>query len=405
MLWRRSCWHKKSCARVLPGAFFPGNRAIIKGVMPMKKLLTAILVLLLLFAALFLWKGGHHAILLSQAMEEWLDADDADQSVTLQLQRPEFSAEDGTLLPRVEQLSLSADTFWTEYHDRHLFGLTCQGVGAYTDGANLYLDTGKAYSLPELSGLRKSARELALGLLLHGRIVKNGDKYRIDMDTEELELHAVFDADRTIRAATVTAVLPDETVLTLSMKTNPPVPHTIPQPVLDAMVRAKIEPPMPLSQPLEILFPALENLLPLSGELTLGVECGILNLSETAVLRMDGEKAELERRDATVTLPLPDVISQTDPASLVLLLLRNGSFTRDGSTASFDLTLPAETTNALCAALIPRIAELSITFTESRATVAITESSISSVLLTADGEVPFLMTTIPVSFRAELMIP
>lgn len=371
----------------------------------MKKLLTAILVLLLLLAALFLWKGGHHAIVLANALEEWLDTDDADQSVTLQLQRPDFSAEDGTLLPRVEQLSLSADTFWTEYHDRPLFGLTTQGVTAYTDGANLYLDTGRVYSLPEQSGLHKSARELALGLLLHGRVTKNADKYRIDMDTEELELHAVFDADRMIRAATVTAVLPDETALSLSMETREPAPHTIPQPVLDAMVQSKMENPMPITEPLELLLPALQNLLPLRGDLTLGVECGILNLSETAVLHMDGETAKLERKDATITLPLPDVISQADPAALALLLLRSADLTLDGGMAQFDVILSAETTNALCSSLVPRLAELGITFTESRATVAITENRISSVLLTADGEVPFLITTIPVSFRAELMIP
>ena len=177
----------------------------------MKKLLIVFLVLLLLFAVLFFWKGGHHALFLADAIEEWLDADDADQSVTLQLQRPDFTAEDGTLVPRVEQLSLSADTFWTEYHDRPLFGLTSQGVTAYTDGTNLFLDTGKSYALPELTQLHSSARRLAVGLLLHGRVTKNAGKYRIDMDTEELELHAVLTADRTINAATVTVVLPDET--------------------------------------------------------------------------------------------------------------------------------------------------------------------------------------------------
>ncbi|MBQ7099486.1 MAG: hypothetical protein IJO05_07205 [Oscillospiraceae bacterium] len=371
----------------------------------MKKLLTVFLVLVLIAGGLFLWKGGHHALFLAETIEQWLDADDADQSVTVQLQRPGFTAEDGTLNPQVEQLSLSADTFWTEYHDRPLFGLTTQGVTVYTDGKILYLDTGKSYSLPELSGLRKTAREIAFGLLLHGRVTKDGDTYRVTMDTDKLELHADLTADRTIRAATVTAVLPDETALSLSMQTKEPAPHTIPQPVLDAMVRSRMEPPMPLTEPLEHLLPALETLLPLEGSLTLGVECGILNLSETAILRMDGEKAELERRDTTVTLALPADFSRIDPAALALLLLRSGSYSRSDQAAQFDLSLPADTTNSLCSTLVPQLTELGITFAESRATVAITEGSISSILLTADGEVPFLITTIPVSFRAELTIP
>lgn len=371
----------------------------------MKKLLTAFLVLILLAGGLFLWKGGHHAVFLADVIEEWLDTDDADQSVTLQIQRPGFTAEDGTLTPQVEQLSLSADTFWTEYSDRPLFGLTAQGVTAYTDGKILYLDTGKSYSLPELSGLRNTAREIAFGLLLHGRVTKDGDTYRVTMDTDKLELHADLTADRTIRAATVTAVLPDETAVSLSMQTKETQPHSIPQPVLDAMVRSRMEQPMPITEPLEHLLPALETLLPLEGSLTLGVECGILNLSETAVLRMDREKAELERRDTTVPLALPADFSRINPAALALLLLRNGSYSRSDQAAEFDLSLPADTTNSLCSTLVPQLTELGITFAESRATVTITDGTISSVLLTADGEVPFLITTIPVSFRAELTIP
>ena len=189
------------------------------------------------------------------------------------------------------------------------------------------------------------------------------------------------------------------------MQTKEPTPHTIPQPVLDAIVRAKMEQPMPITEPLEHLLPALQNLLPLQGNLTLGVECGILNLSETAVLRMDGETVELERRDTTVTLALPAEFSRVNPTALALLFLRNGSFSSSDHTAQFDLSLPAEATNALCSALVPQLTELGITFAGSRATVAITEDSISSVLLTADGEVPFLLTTIPVSFQGALTIP
>ena len=370
----------------------------------MKKLLTIFLVLVLLTLGLFFWKGGHHAIFLTNAIEEWLDTDDADQSVTLQIQRPGFTAEDGTLMPRVEQLSLSADTFWTEYHDRPLFGLTAQGVSAYTDGKHLYLDTGKAYALPELTKLRKSARKIAAGLLLHGRVTKTDGKYRIDMDTEELELHAVFDADRTIHAATVTAVLPDETALTVSMQTKEPTPHTIPQPVLDAMVRAKMEPPMPITEPLELLVPALEHLLPLEGDLTLGVACGILNLSESAVLQVDGEKALLERNGTSVALSLPGELSHTDPAALALLLLRNGSFTREGNAARLDLALPADATKELCTALVPQLGDLGIDFAGSHAAITISEGRFTAVSMEAKGEVPFLITTIPISFQAELAI-
>ena len=56
--------------------------------MRMKKVLIVILALILALGGLFLWKGGHHAIAISQILEEYLDTDDAVTSVTVQIQIP-----------------------------------------------------------------------------------------------------------------------------------------------------------------------------------------------------------------------------------------------------------------------------------------------------------------------------
>ena len=134
----------------------------------MKKLLCVIIVLLLLAAGLFLWKGGHHALALSEILDEYLDIDDATQSVTVLVQIPGATVdpEHGALQPHVVQYRLDCETFLTEYADRPFLGLTAAGASAYTDGRLLYMDTGKAYILPELSGLRQYARKMAVGLLL-----------------------------------------------------------------------------------------------------------------------------------------------------------------------------------------------------------------------------------------------
>ena len=104
-------------------------------VMRMKKALIVILALLLLLTGLFFWKGGHHAIVLAEHLEEWLDEDNGDQRLTLMLVKPDITVDDkGQVKPEIRQMSLNADTFWTEYADLPLFGLTAQGVTAYTDG-------------------------------------------------------------------------------------------------------------------------------------------------------------------------------------------------------------------------------------------------------------------------------
>lgn len=370
----------------------------------MKKLFTIIIVLVLLAAGFFLWKGGHHAVFLAGSIEQWLDADNGDQSVTVQLQRPGFTAEDDTITPQVEQLSFSADTFWTEYADDRVLGLTAAGCTAYLHEGIVYMDTGKAYTLPDLSKYAPSLRRLTAGALLHGRITKSGGVYRITMNRPELELSISVTADPDIRSIHISAVMSDRSVLQVSLTPRDAQPHPIPQEVLDAMVLARMEPPMSLSEPLEVLLPALETLLPLEGDLRLGLECGILNLSETVVLRLSGQAAELERKGITAQLALPDKIAQAQPTALALLLLRNGTFTREGDTALFRLELPPELTDQLCAALVPQISDLGIGFGASQALLTIQGGSLSCVSMTAEGEVPFLITTIPVAFRAELQI-
>lgn len=373
----------------------------------MKKLLCVIIVLLLLAAGLFLWKGGHHALALAQILNEYLDIDDAAQSVTVLMQIPgaRVDPETDQVQPHVAQYRFDCETFLTEYADKTILGLTAAGASAYTDGRILFMDTGKAYTLPELSGLRQYARKMAVGLLLKGRVTKHGDIYAVSMEHDGWKLHADFTADSALRAVTANVVLPGDTAVTVSVTTTPPSPHPIPQPVLDAMVRAKMEPPLPLTEPLQMLLPALENLLPLEGELTLRVECGILNLSETAVLHMDGKTVRLERNGVRSELELPGSISKPDPAALSLLILRNGTFIRDGNTGRFEISLPGDTANALCTALVPQLSDLGIRFGESRAVLTIEDAAIRSVTMTAGGEVPFLITTIPVAFRAELLIP
>lgn len=373
--------------------------------MLMKKLLILFLVLFLLAGGFFLWKGGHHAVFLSEVVEEWLDTDDADQTLTIQLQQPDFTADDtGKLQPRVQQLTITADTFWTEYHDERLLGISASGCTAYVRDHILYMDTGRAYTLPSPSEYSGSLRELALGLLLHGRIRKNGDVYELTMTRPELDLRLSVTADPQVHGISLRAVTQDKSVIQATLTPKSPQSHSIPQPVLDAMVLSKMEKPMLLSEPLRILLPALQNLLPLRGNLTLGVECGILNLSETVVLRMDEEKAELERKGTTIPLPLSGDLSQSDPAVLVLILLRNGTFSRDEASAEIRLDLPPEITNSLCTTLVPQIQNLDIEFGGSQAVLTFRDSALQSVTMTAQGEVPFLVATIPVAFRAELTI-
>lgn len=370
---------------LVPGAFFSWQRAIIKWVMQMKKLLIVLLTLVLIVAGVFFWKGGHHALFLADALEDWLGEDDGAAAVTIQL----------------PQLELTAEGSWREYADRTMYVLDADGVAVYVHEGIVYLDNGRAYTLPDLTGLVKPVRELLTGLVLYGRVSRSGDSYTISMDTDDLELQASIIADPVVRDLKIRAILPDGTAIQAGLTPREPEHQPIPREVTDAMVRAKMERPMVLTDPLEVLLPVLKDALPLTADMKLGVECGILKLAEDVVLTVNKDQAKLTREGVEIDLALPGDLS---PVTMGLLLLRNGDFERTADGGVFTVTLPPETTSALCSALVPQIGELGVTFGESRAVLTITDDTLTAISMTAGGEVPFLITTIPVAFSAELNI-
>ena len=68
------------------------------------------------------------------------------------------------------------------------------------------------------------------------------------------------------------------------------------------------------------------------------------------------------------------------------------------------MILPPETTDAVCTALVPQVDGLGITFGDSTAVLSIQDGALKNAALSAEGEVPFLVTTIPLSFTAQLNI-
>lgn len=377
----------------------------MEGVIRMKKALILFLALILILGGLFIWKGGHHALVLAKEMEDWLDEDAGDQSLTLQLSIPTFVS-DEEIEPVVRQMSLFADTFWTEHNDRTVYGLTASGYSIYLSNNTLYMDNGTAYALPELRTYTAQLREFLTGLLVYGRVTKTDRSYRVEMEHEELTFSAAVALDHGVSSVTVDlgCTLDGQPVHVLAVLTPKQTQaHPLPQPVLDAMVRATMERPMSITEPLEVLLPAMETLLPLNADVTLGVECGILTLSETVRLIID-EDAHLIRNGESTQLSLPGGLTGIDPLPAGLALLRSGTFARNGTVAEFRLSLPAEITAELASQLVPQVQSLGIAFTESEVLVVISEGKLTQATLTAEGEIPFLVTTIPLSFSADLNI-
>ena len=374
-------------------------------VIQMKKLLIVFLAFILILGGLFIWKGGHHALVLAAELEDWLDEDAGDQSLTLQLNIPGLVS-DEEAAPESRQLSLSADTFWTEHNDRTVYGLTAGGYSVYLSGNTLYMDNGTAYALPELRTYTAQLREFLTGLLLYGRVTKTDRTYHVEMAHEELTFSAAIALDHRVSSVTaeLDCSLDGQPVHVLAVLTPQQTQaHPLSQAVLDAMVRATMERPMPITEPLEVLLPAMETLLPMHADVTLGVECGILSISETVGLTID-EGVYLSRNGESTRLSLPEGLANIDPLAAGLALLRSGTFTRSEDTAEFRLSLPAEATAELVSQLVPQVGSLGLTFEDSEALVTFRNGKLTDASMEANGEIPFLLTTIPLSFSAQFDI-
>lgn len=371
--------------------------------MQMKKILIILSALLIALMGFFFWKGGHHAINLSGVIKDWLDADQSEQVLTIQIQNSELSiSENGRIESLGSKWTLTGECFWTEYGEKRVYGVTFEGVTAYISENTLYLDTGRSYTLPELTELKQARKQLIQGLLLFGRVTKSGDKYHISMKTDELDLSVSIVVNHCVQSVTIRAVLPDQTVITADILPKEPASHPIPKQVTDAMERAQTVSPMSLTEPLEVLLPVAENLMPLSGDLKLSISCGILELSEKMQLTLHKNKATLAQNGNTLELPLD--LSELSPIAMTAMLLRDGEFTRTDDSAKFTMILPADVTTELLCTLAPQADELGISLGDSNITLLISGDSLHSIILTAKGSVPLLFTTIPVDVSAKLTV-
>lgn len=355
----------------------------------MKKAMIVLLVLLLTVACIFFWKGGHHALSAANELKDILNAAEADQSLTLRTRESEPSGNG--------QFTLYADIFWTDFAGDRVYGLTAENTTVYLRNNILCTETGRAYALPDFSG---QLRELTTGVILYGKVTKTADTYKFTMDTPALSLTAELNA-QTLR---LDVHLPDGATYEAVITSKEPASHDIPRSVTDAWIQAEGNPPMSILEPLEILFPVMEDLFPVAGDLNLRISCGILNLTETVHLTVDAKTATVTKGPIVMDLKLPAALSELNPAAGVMLLLGSGEFIHEGESVRISMILPPQTTVDLLEALVPQAADLGICLERSTLSLEIRNKNLTAASISAAGTVPFLITTIPVEFSADLTV-
>ncbi len=349
----------------------------------MRKLFAVLGVLLLLVTGLFFYKGGYHALAVLPKLEGLLSQDSGSYLAEVHVNGDEA----------VFQSPLQ----WEGSGEKRIWSLPEYGV--YVQEEILVLDNGKAYELemPELPD------NLLWGLVLHGRMTRGNDgQYAFNAEADGWSLNVRITCPEKVDNADLQLTYPGGTLgLFLAPEDTPPAP--VSQTVRDALVLANMEEPMELSEPLKALTPLME-LDSLAADVTLGVECGLLNLTESARLTVENGNCTVTRQGVEFEIALGENGTAFNPLPLGLALLKYGEYTPTESGAIFQIDLPTAETEAICAQLVPQLADLGLTFNTASATLTVGREKLQSLTLTAGGTVPFLFSDIPIGFTADIQV-
>lgn len=330
-------------------------------------------------------RGFHHGLKMWHLLSRWNSQPQTDFQISIQ----------------ARDLQLDTDGFWLDDGQSRIYGLDLDGAAIYVQGQTVALDNGRAYALPQWEPDDEQLRQLLLAALAGGKITAQGDSYHLSLADAGISATLIADGDA-IAAISVQAQ-PD---LTLHIKSAQPREHTLSDAVRTALAHPAS---VPLMQPLEPLLPAVTDLMAresVSGVLGFSVECGVLSLQEELELtyaKSDGV-LHLQRGSIQIPVNLADFDLDFPPAALPLLLLRDGTFTVTDNLAQYHLTLQPQTARELFCALIPEIAELDFTFTQCTGQLSIRDGKLDTIQLSGGGEVPFLITTVPITVSVDISL-
>lgn len=356
-------------------------------------LILAVLVLFIAGTGIWMYSRGiHHGIRLFAMTRDWLTAPDSDQVLTVTLADAE----------------LTADSFWTDGYGARIHCLTFGQMPCYIQDQTLVLDNGKTYGLPAFSPDAEEIRELVLGALLYGQFSCQGDAIHLQLEEPKLTLTAIAREEKLSELTVQTdAEYEDSAIpIRLRIQLQPEGPHSITQETIEAL--AQPDPPS-LFESLEPLLMAGTDLVKretVNGTLSLALDCGILTLQEQLQFEYVPRQGSLSltRKGVTIPLELPEQRSALSPAALGLVLLRDGSCQIRGTAAEYSLEPDPETIQSFFSQLIPELSGIDVSFQECGARILIDGSTLQSIHVLCRGEVPFLVTSIPITITMDCAI-
>lgn len=141
------------------------------------------------------------------------------------------------------------------------------------------------------------------------------------------------------------------------------------------------------------------------GDVLIQANCGPLSLEDTGQFILSGEGLSFDRDNRLANL-IPEPVDRT---ALILggcwMLLREGIWTPDGSEGgSFSVSIPGGNLKTAIQTVLPELEGLDLSMDRGTFLIRVTEGTFSQMTLSCSGELPFFITTVPLSIQAEVSI-
>ena len=141
------------------------------------------------------------------------------------------------------------------------------------------------------------------------------------------------------------------------------------------------------------------------ADMSIRVDCGPLPIQDTGKIRFSEEGLYFARGNNWTELTPESVKREELLLGLGWMLIRDGVWEPDGTDSGvFALTIPSEDLKGGLLSLIPELEGLDFTLEDGTFTVIIEDHQVTGMELISNGQMPFLITTIPLSIHLELTV-
>lgn len=320
------------------------------------------------------------------------------------------------------QGELNGQFFWLTYQENRYYSLEVGAERLYLHRGGIYLSNGRGYRIDSLAEKLRVPMELLRKICLLAQIRRSTDG---TAQVWELSVPEVPDflvsllfpeaeeALEYLRSLKITLREESDSLVSVSvghdafqfhLQLTGGTPEPIPTKLLMEMGAGEL-PDIRSLEPLVQAGIRLASSERLEADATVRASCGPLSLEDSVRFRFSEQGLQLHRDGAWTVLRSGFQERRELAAGLCWYLVREGCWEpSDSGSGTFSLTIPASELQGAFLRLLPELEKLECALEDGHMVIHIQEGVFTGLALYCSGDIPFLITTLPLSVELKLTV-